>query len=122
MGYEPITYCRKCNEPFDVYHTRESQICVNCIERLVSNYRRAELGVDGNAAFALLGPDLQEGEAEFVMLPGGVKVNESEPAVIPVGDQAIVLSACKTALRNLRQRLGIDNLMYYFGPSHPYGR
>ena len=34
---------------------------------------RAELGIDGNAGFALLGDDLQSGEAEFVeiALPPG---------------------------------------------------
>lgn len=32
---------------------------------------RAELGIDGNAAFALLGEDLQVGESEWVELPPG---------------------------------------------------
>ena len=33
---------------------------------------RAELGVDGNCGFALVGPDLQVGEAEFEEFAGDV--------------------------------------------------
>jgi hypothetical protein len=35
-------------------------------KNLQEQYGRAVLGIDGNAGFALLGGDLQEGEAEFV--------------------------------------------------------
>ena len=31
---------------------------------------RVLIGVDGNAGFALLGPNIQEGEAEFVTIDG----------------------------------------------------
>lgn len=69
--------------------------------------RRIELGIDGNAAFALLGEDIQSGEAEFVTVEGD-------------GWQAEYV-ASKKALRKLRERLGNLNHPYYFGKSHPYG-
>jgi len=75
-------------------------------------YARAELGVDGNAGFALIGPDLQTGEAEFVTIE-------------PIGNESGELAggrACKQALRRLRQKLGLPKLPYYFGPSHPFSR
>lgn len=91
---------------------------------------RAELGIDGNCGFALLGPDLQEGEAEFV---------EIEPVTVPPAitetrheqftcehrlglEHSAKLRAAKSALQKLRDRLGRPDLSYYFGPSHPYGR
>lgn len=70
---------------------------------------RAELGIDGNCGFALLGRDLQEGEAEFVEMRGLDDV---------LLDQ---LEASKKAFKKLKARLGRDELSYYFGPSHPYG-
>ena len=90
---------------------------------------RAHLGIDGNCGFALLGVNLQEGEAEFV---------EIEPISVPSGiastrheqftgeaEAGLKLSAklraCKAALQRLRTRLGKPELSYYFGPSHPYG-
>ncbi len=90
---------------------------------------RAQLGIDGNCGFALLGPDIQEGEAEFV---------EIEPVTVPPSiagtrhekftgehqsrmELAAKLRAAKAALQKLRDRLGRPDLSYYFGPSHPYG-
>jgi hypothetical protein len=75
---------------------------------LIEKYGRAQLGIDGNCGFALLGPDLQEGEAEFVEIQPG-----REP------DNA--LAACKAALGKLRERLELPEMNYYFGESHPYG-
>jgi hypothetical protein len=77
---------------------------------LLQKYGRAELGVDGNCGFALLGGDLQEGEAEFVE----IEYNESKSYICE-------LAACKKALQKLRDRLGMSKLSFYFGPSHPYG-
>lgn len=68
---------------------------------------RAELGIDGNAAFALLGENIQEGECEFVEL-----VN---------GSLECKISGCHKAMRQLRTRLNRPELSYYFGISHPYG-
>jgi len=72
----------------------------------MANIKRAVLGIDGNAAFALLGEDLQVGEAEFVELAAGA-------------DERQQAAACKQALRNLRARLGMPDLSYELGPSHP---
>ena len=77
--------------------------------RLVNNYGRAQLGVNGNAGFALLGPNLQEGEAEFVTFEAGASLSDQ-------------LAACYNALNILRGRLGIADLSYYLGDSHPMSR
>ena len=74
---------------------------------LLAEYGRAVLTIDGNCGCALLGPDLQEGEAEFV---------EIEEGRYP--DTHLV--ACKKALKKLRERLGLPELSYYFGQGHPY--
>ena len=72
-------------------------------------YERAELGIDGNAGFALLGPDIQEGEAEFVKVP-------PEDGVKSLHDRECW--AATQAYRALEKRLG-RRLSYYIGPSHP---
>jgi len=71
---------------------------------------RAELGIEGNFGFALLGKDLQSGECEFCMIEDtGDALSER-------------LRASKAALFQLRSRLRRPGLLYYFGKSHPYGR
>lgn len=87
---------------------------------------RAELGIDGNCGFALLGANIQEGEAEFVEIPAVQPDNSTHherytQENTASRDQAAQLSACKEALRRLRVRLGKPDLSYYFGRSHPYG-
>ncbi len=67
---------------------------------------RAELGIDGDHAFALLGQNIQDGEAEFVKVE------------VP-GDIASERRAATKALNNLRQRLGKPALSYFLGESHP---
>ena len=32
MGWEPMTYCRDCGEPFDVYQAPDERVCDNCKE------------------------------------------------------------------------------------------
>lgn len=91
---------------------------------------RAEFGIDGNCGFALLGENLQEGEAEFV------EIEPVNPSRLPktrheqfTGEERLRLElgsklrACHKAHRRLRERLGCPELSgrYYFGPSHPYG-
>ncbi len=69
-------------------------------------YVRAELGIDGNAGYALLGPNIQEGEAEFVN-------------VIQVGNELLShaeMRAAKRAFNLLKARLGQPELSYYLGP------
>lgn len=74
---------------------------------------RAELGIDGDHAFALYGEDLQAGEAEFE------KIKYDDPR----GRLVAELTAAKIAFHRLRDRLGRtpENLSYWFGLSHPYG-
>lgn len=73
---------------------------------------RIELGIDGNCGFALLGDDLQVGEAEFVEV-------ETPTDDCDLLNQQLIAS--KQALGRLRTRLGIQNRSWYFGTSHPYG-
>lgn len=82
-------------------------------KELLNKYGRAELGIDGNAAFALIG-DLPTGEAEFVEIVPTLKEMEQ----VSLSDK---LRSCKQALFNLKQRLHLDVLPFYFGNSHPYG-
>jgi len=73
---------------------------------------RVLIGIDGNAAFALLGPDLQEGEAEFVVIEGD--------------DPRRAKIACNKAYAALGKRLGRSSgaineqwAPYQLDPSHP---
>lgn len=71
----------------------------------------ATLGIDGNAGFAHLGDNIQEGECEFETIVGTERF--PDPASDGAKKQAIV-----RALRRLEERLG-RRLQYYIGPSHP---
>ncbi len=71
------------------------------------NYTRAELGIDGNAAYALLGLNLQVGEAEFVT----VEMTDDDEYL-----SHAEMRAAKQALARLRARLGMPELSYYLGP------
>lgn len=70
-------------------------------------YKSAEFGVDGDHAFVLLGPNLQEGEAEFV------KIDQEDSA-------GAAMAACRLAHARLCERLGLDSLPWHLGKSHPY--
>ncbi len=85
-------------------------------QELRDQFGRAELGIDGNAAFALLGPDLQEGEAEFVEIPDHLLNNQDQEVQI-----GATLTYPKLALKKLRERLNMPDLSYFFGKSHRYG-
>jgi len=69
---------------------------------------RAELSVDGNAGCALLGENLQEGEAEFVVVAQrpGEQLYEAE------------VRACWAAFQRLKARLGKE-LTYAWYPRRP---
>lgn len=90
---------------------------------------RAELGIDGNCGFALLGENIQEGEAEFVEITPVVVepyyANTRHEQFTGERHNQLSLSAklraAKQALEKLRARLNRPDLSYYFGPSHPYG-
>lgn len=70
---------------------------------------KAELGIDGNCGFALLGKDLQSGEAEFVEIPTDTNAPICE----------VKRAACEKAFEQLKARLDRPFLGSYFGPSHP---
>jgi len=73
----------------------------------VQNYgTRAEIGVDGNCGFAQIGPDIQQGEAEFV-------------EIVDTGDPSADASLAATkALQALEARLGVK-MTHWVGQSHP---
>lgn len=70
---------------------------------------RAELGIDGNCGFALLGENLQEGEAEFEQFVGDPRTSE--------GARQAKL-AINRALQRLKARIDRP-ISYYLGQSHP---
>jgi hypothetical protein len=70
------------------------------------NYVRAELGIDGNAGYALLGPNIQEGESEFVL------IEQSDDELLSHAE----MRAAKQALAKLGARLNLGELSYYLGP------
>lgn len=73
---------------------------------------RATIGVDGNCGFALLGADLQEGEAEFV------EIACDEPKWTLKWEAAATRAATK-AYTNLKARLPHRTFSYRLGKSHP---
>lgn len=66
------------------------------------------LGINGSAAFAVIGPDLQEGQTAFVGVRDGMA---------PLKERQI--RAASMALIELRQRIGRPDEPYVYGPSHP---
>lgn len=64
---------------------------------------RAQLGIDGNCGFALLGENIQEGECEFVEIEAP-------------GDYEARRRAAGMAFRKLKERLQKPNLSYCLGP------
>lgn len=70
---------------------------------------RAELGVDGNCGFALLGDNLQEGEAEFEEFTGDIRTSEGHR-------NARTAAFC--AYRRLKARIK-KPISYFLGKSHP---
>lgn len=80
---------------------------------------RAELGVDGNAGFALLGDDLQSGEAEFVEIALPVEASKDPNRYHHSEWVAAAKVAATAAYRKLKARLADREFSYYIGPSHP---
>lgn len=66
---------------------------------------RVRLGVDGNCGFALLGKNLQEGEAEF--------------EVFEENSRECILRAINRAFSRLKNRLNRPGISYYLDESHP---
>ena len=79
---------------------------------MTDKIERAKLGIDGDCGFALLGPDLQKGEAEFE------RIVCTAPKGTAEWDVAAGLAITK-AYRRLQGRLAPKVFSYYLGPSHP---
>ena len=75
------------------------------VDKLLREFDRAELGVDGDCAFALLGSDIQSGECVFIKIPNFNKHTSWHQQV----------SCAKSALKILRDRLGKPELSYFLG-------
>ena len=73
---------------------------------------RAELGVDGNAGFALLGVNIQEGEAEFETMREDYLVGSH--SWHREGRRCAAV-----AYHRLKSRLFPKQISYWIGPSHP---
>lgn len=80
---------------------------------------RAEIGVDGNAGFALLGDDLQSGEAEFVEIDLPVEASRDPNRYHKTEWVSAAKIAANTAYKKLKARLSDKEFSYYLGPSHP---
>lgn len=72
---------------------------------------RAELGVDGNCGFALLGENIQEGEAEFEPIKDfGLHCHREQRRQAKL--------AINRAFTRLKARIDRP-ISYYLGTSHP---
>jgi hypothetical protein len=73
---------------------------------------RAELGIDGNCGFALLGPNIQEGECEFEPIKDFGPVWHTE-------QHRQARLAINRAHMRLKKRLAPKEFSYFLGPSYP---
>jgi hypothetical protein len=80
---------------------------------------RAEIGIDGNCGFALLGADLQVGEAEFVEIALPIGASKDPNRYHHAEWVSAATRAATTAYRNLKARLPEREFSYYLGRSHP---
>lgn len=80
---------------------------------------RAELGIDGNCGFALLGEDLQVGECEFVEIALPPEASRDPNRYHKSEWVTAAKIASNKAYRALKQRLADKTFSYYIGPSHP---
>lgn len=79
---------------------------------------RAELGIDGNCGFALLGENIQEGEAEFVEISLPLERSEDPYRYRSAEWCNAAQAAASLAFIALKLRLGRP-ISYYLGSSHP---
>jgi hypothetical protein len=80
---------------------------------------RAELGIDGNAGFALLGEDLQVGEAEFVTIDLPLEASKDPNRYQKSEWVSAAKRATTAAYHKLKARLPDRQFSYYLGTSHP---
>lgn len=86
-------------------------IALSATAGLVSTVERASLGIAGGKAYAVAGPDLEEGEAMFV----AIRRKPGEPL------HEAQRRAAHQALEKLEQRLGCQ-LIYFWTPHAPVAR
>lgn len=80
---------------------------------------RAELGVDGNCGFALLGENLQEGEAEFVEIALPIEASKDPNRYFHSEWTREAKRAATAAYRKLKARLPDRQFSYYLGSRYP---
>lgn len=80
---------------------------------------RAELGVDGNAGFALLGEDIQSGEVEFVVIDLPPEASKDPNRYHKTEWLNAAKRASTAAYHALKHRLADRKFSYYLGKSHP---
>ena len=95
------------------------QVLDRLFNRRRSEMERAELGVDGNCGFALLGEDLQSGEAEFVEIALPLDASKNPNRYHNSEWCRAAEQAASAAYRALKARLPDREFSYYIGPSHP---
>lgn len=78
---------------------------------------RVILSLDGNCGCALLGPDLQEGEAEFVEVTDAMLTQFNEHRD---WHPRAARKACFEAMNKLLARLGKGRLPYAWYPRQPW--
>lgn len=78
----------------------------------MTRMRRAVLGIDGNCGYALIGVNLQEGEAEFVEIETEAERGTSE------WNRAASI-ACSKAFLRLKERLAPEIITFALGDTHP---
>lgn len=81
--------------------------------------KRAELGIDGNCGFALLGEDLQIGEAEFVEIKMPPEASKDPLRYQNSEWNRAAVRAATAAYKALKARLPDQEFSYYLGSSHP---
>lgn len=85
----------------------------------MNKLERAELGIDGNAGFALLGEDIQSGEAEFVEIALPVEASRDPNRYHHTEWCEAAGKAATAAYRKLHERLPEREFSYFLGKSHP---
>lgn len=85
----------------------------------MSELERAIIGVDGNCGFALLGLNIQEGDAEFVEIDLPLEASKDPNRYYKSEWVDAAMRAATKAYRKLKERLPDRQFSYALDPSHP---
>lgn len=99
-------------------HTMDDKTGFEATDREMG-LERAEIGIDGNAGFALLGDDLQTGEAEFVTIDLPPEASKDPNRYFKSEWVRAAKIAANKAHRQLKARLPDRTFSYFLGKSHP---